>query len=84
MKLCLWFLDLLRGEAINVGYSIFENIKNMANTAQEVCGHLCVINKLCMRTGVPTYQDDEMIVPNAPSNASTIMRLQHDHPVGAT
>lgn len=44
VKWSLGLLDLLRDEPINVGYLISENIKNMANSAQRACGHLCVIN----------------------------------------
>lgn len=81
---CLGLLALLRGEPINVRYLISENIKNMANAAQRACGHLCVINELCRRARVPTYADDETIGPKAPINASTIRRIQHNHPAEAT
>lgn len=84
VKWCLGILDLLRGEPIHKGYLIYENIKNMVNVVQRACGHLCVINELCMRVGVPTYLDGEMIRPKLHINASAIKRLQHNHPTGET
>lgn len=83
MKQYLELLALLSGEPINVGYLIFENIKNMNNAAQRACGHLCAINELCRTSRVPTYPDDEMIGPKAPTNVSEILRLQHNHPAEA-
>lgn len=84
MKRCLGILALFRGEPINVGCLIYENIKMMTNVAQRACGHFYVINKLCRRVGVLTYPDDKMICPKAPINASVIRRLQYNHPVEVT
>lgn len=52
----------------------------MGNAAQQACGHFCDINEMCRRARVPIYQDDEMIGPKAPINASTIRRFQDNHP----
>lgn len=84
VKRCLGLLALLRGESINVGCLISENIKNMANAAKGACGHFCVINELCERAGIPTYPCDEMIGPKDPINVSMVKRLQHNHLAGET
>lgn len=79
VKRCLGLLSLLMGEPIYLGNLIAENIKYMDNTAQRACGHICVINELCRRVGVPAYPDDEMINPKTPINVLAIRRLQHMH-----
>lgn len=52
MKRRLGLLAFLRGEPINLGLLIADNIKYMANVAQKAYGHFCVINELCMRESV--------------------------------
>lgn len=79
VKRCLVYLALLRGEPINSVLLIADNIKYMANVAQKACGHFCVINELCRRAGVLVYPNDEMLNLKAPSNASTIWKLQNMH-----
>lgn len=69
----------MRGELINLGQLIANNIKYMANVAQKAYGHFCVINELCRRAGVPVYPDDEMLNPKAPLKASAIRTLQNMH-----
>ncbi|KAI5404413.1 hypothetical protein KIW84_051542 [Lathyrus oleraceus] len=79
MKRCLGLLALLRGEVINLGLLIAENIKYMANNAQKACGNFYVINELCRRVSMTVYPDGELISPKAPLNASAIRRLQNMH-----
>lgn len=50
---CLGLSTLLRGEPIDLGSLISENIKYMANATQRACGNFCIINELCRRAGVP-------------------------------
>lgn len=84
MEQCLGLLALLRGEPIDLGRLIAENIKYMDNATQRACGHFCVINELCRGVGVPVYPEVEMISPKAPLNVSAIRRLEHIHHIEAS
>lgn len=73
------FISSFKGEPINLGLLIADNIKYMANAAQKACGNFYVINELCRRADVSVHPDDEIISPKAPLNSSSIRRLQNMH-----
>lgn len=57
VKRCIYLMVILNHEPIDVGLLIAYNIKYMVDAPQRVYGYFCVINELCMLSGVLSHPD---------------------------